>query len=137
MKVGILGSMHFSEKMLEVAEKLKAMGHKPVLPYKVHVFPGLNDDAKEKIKLDQKHNEDAIRHDYETMGNADVVLVLNFERHGIQNYLGGNTLLDLGFAHIRRKPIYLYNPIPEIPYYKSEIEAMKPTVINGDLSLIK
>jgi nucleoside 2-deoxyribosyltransferase len=136
MKVGILGSMHFSEKMLEVAKKLEAMGHEPILPYKVHSFIDLNDKEKETIKLDQKHNEDAIRHDYETMGGADVVLVLNFERHGIQNYLGGNTLLDLGFAHIRRKPIYLYNPIPEILYYRSEIEAMKPTVINGDLSMI-
>ena len=33
-----------------------------------------------------------------------------------------------------RKPIFLLNPIPEMPYYKTEIIAMKPTVIDGDLA---
>jgi hypothetical protein len=32
--------------------------------------------------------------------------------------------------------IYLLNPIPHMPYYETEIVAMRPTVINGDLSKI-
>jgi hypothetical protein len=57
-------------------------------------------------------------------------------RIGIKNYIGGNTLMEMGFAHVLDQKIFLYNPIPEIPYYKSEIEAVKPTVIHGNLSLI-
>ena len=29
------------------------------------------------------------------------------------------------------------NPIPEMPYYGTEIIAMNPIIINGDLELIK
>jgi hypothetical protein len=32
--------------------------------------------------------------------------------------------------------IYLLNPIPDMPFYGSEIIAMKPTVLHGDLSKI-
>ncbi len=71
------------------------------------------------------------------MQGADAVLVLNLDRHGIPNYIGGNTLMEIGFAHVLNQKIFLYNPIPEIPYYKSEIEAVKPVIINGDLTLIR
>jgi hypothetical protein len=45
-------------------------------------------------------------------------------------------LIELGFAYILKKKIYLLNPIPDIPYYKSEIEAVKPVILNGDLTKI-
>ena len=44
--------------------------------------------------------------------------------------------MKIGFAHVLKQKIFLYNPIPEIPYYQSEIESVKPMIINGDLSLI-
>jgi uncharacterized membrane protein (UPF0127 family) len=52
---------------------------------------------------------------------SDAVLVLNYDRKGIKNYIGGNTLMEIGFAHVLNKKIYLMNPIPEIEFYKSEI----------------
>jgi len=79
---------------------------------------------------------DAIREFWRLMQGADAVLVLNLDKHGIKNYIGGNTLMEIGFAHVLNQKIFLYNPIPEIAYYKTEIEAVKPVVINGDLSKI-
>ncbi|MBI5401399.1 hypothetical protein HZB05_01050, partial [Candidatus Wolfebacteria bacterium] len=67
---------------------------------------------------------------------GDAVLVMNLDKHGIKNYIGGNTLMEIGFAHVLNQKIFLYNPIPDIPYYKSEIEAVKPTIIDRDLSKI-
>ena len=129
--------MHHSEKMLEVAEELKKLGHEPFYSIFTSNFIGKNDAEKETIKLDQKYNKDAIREFWSIMQGLDAVLVLNLERHGIPNYIGGNTLMEIGFAHVLKQKIFLYNPIPEIPYYKSEIIAVKPVVINGDLSLIR
>jgi len=80
---------------------------------------------------------DAIRVFWNAMQGSDAVLVLNYDKNGIENYIGGNTLMEIGFAHVLNQKIFLMNPIPEIPYYKSEIEAMKPIIINKDLSLIK
>ena len=49
-------------------------------------------------------------------------------------YIGGNTFLELGFAYVLNKKIFLYNPIPDIHFFDTEIKAMKPTIINGDLN---
>ena len=136
MKIGIIGSMHFSEKMLEVAEELKKLGHEPILSNFVHTFHGKNDEETEKLKIYQKNHQDAIREFWYLMQDADAVLVLNVDKNGMKNYIGGNALMEIGFAHILDKKIFLYNPIPEIPYYKSEIEAVKPGIINGDLTKI-
>ncbi|MFA6588441.1 MAG: hypothetical protein WCT08_05225 [Patescibacteria group bacterium] len=137
MRIGIISSMHFSEKMLEIKAELEKLGHQVFCSIFVNAFIGKSDEEKEKIKLEQKFNQDAIREFWRNMQGAEAVLVLNLDRNGVKNYIGGNTFLEMGFAHILNQKIFLYNPIPEIPFYKSEIQAMKPTIINRDLSLIK
>lgn len=83
----------------------------------------------------RKIKEDVIKRYYKIIGEADVLLVLNLEKNGIENYIGGNTFLEMGFAYVLGKPIYLYNVIPDVSY-KEEILAMQPVVINGDISKI-
>ncbi len=113
------------------------LGHDAFVTNLAAAFVGKTDEEKEKIKIDQKQNMDAIREFWKLMQGADAVLVMNLDKHGINNYIGGNTLMEIGFAHVLDQKIFLYNPIPEIPYYKSEIEAVKPVIISGDYSLIK
>ncbi|MFH0805554.1 MAG: hypothetical protein V1901_01525 [Patescibacteria group bacterium] len=137
MKIGIIGSMQFTEKMIEVRDQLRKLDHEAFLTDLHDAFIGKSDEEKEKIKIHQKNNLDAIKEFWRAMQGADAVLVLNFDKHGIKNYIGGNTLMEIGFAHVLNQKIFLWNPIPEIPYYKSEIEAVKPIIINGDLDLIK
>lgn len=137
MKIGIIGSMQHTEKMLEAREELNKLGHQAFVTDLHTAFIGKTDGEKEAIKLHQKNNMDAIREFWREMQEADAVLVMNLDKNGIKNYIGGNTLMEIGFAHVLNQKIFLLNPIPEIPHYKTEIEAVKPTIINGDLSLIK
>ncbi len=137
MKIFILGSMQFSEKMLEAREILRKAGHDAVTSHFVDAFIGKTDEEKEVIKLEQKNSEDAMRVDCQQIVDKDAVLVVNLEKHGIKDYIGGNVLIEMGYAHILGKQIFLYNPIPNIQFYKTEIEAMKPIIVNGNLSLIK
>jgi hypothetical protein len=136
MRIGIIGSMHYTEKMIDAREALVACGHDAFLTNLAAPFVGKSDAEKERIKIDQKNNLDAIREFWRLMQGAGAVLVMNFDKHGIKNYIGGNTLMEIGFAHVLDQKIFLYNPIPEIPYYQSEIEAVKPVIIHGDYSLI-
>jgi hypothetical protein len=62
---------------------------------------------------------------------------LNYDRKGIKNYIGGNTLMEIGFAHVLDKKIFLMNPIPDIEYYRSEIEAVSPVILQQNLNSIK
>lgn len=129
--------MQFVEKMLEIRDELIELGHAAFLTDLHQTLVGKTDEEKERIKLHQKYNMDAIRVFWMAMQDADAVLVLNYDKNGIKNYIGGNTLMEIGFAHVLNQKIFLFNPIPEIPYYKTEIEAINPVIINGDLSLIK
>ncbi len=137
MRIGVVSSMHHSERMLETVNKLRELGHNPFCSSFVNEFIGHSDEEKEIIKLHQKYHRDAIRDFWSKMQGADAILVLNLERHGIVNYIGGNTLIEIGFAHILNQKIFLYNPIPDMPYCKTEIVAVKPIIINGDLTLIR
>lgn len=136
MKIGIIGSMQYTEKMIEARDELIKRGHNAFVTNLADPFIGKTDEEKELIKLHQKYNLDAIREFWRLMQGADAVLVMNFDKHGIKNYVGGNTLMEIGFAHVLDQKIFLYHPIPEMPYCKSEIEAVKPIIINGDLSKI-
>lgn len=136
MRIGIIGSMQYTEKMLEARDELIKHGQDAFVTNLAEPFIGKTDEEKEKIKIDQKNNKDAIREFWKLMQGADAVLVINLDKHGIKNYIGGNTLMEIGFAHVLNQKIFLHNPIPDIPYYKTEIEAVKPIIINGNLSKI-
>ena len=136
MKIGIIGSMQFTDKMLEYCEKLRELGHDAFLTDLHKTMVGKTDEEIEIIKLHQKNNMDAIREFWRMMQGADAVLVLNLDKNGVKNYVGGNTLMEIGFAHVLDQKIFMLNPIPEMPYCKSEIEAVKPIIIGGDLKKI-
>jgi len=61
----------------------------------------------------------------------------HFTRKGIENYIGGNTLMEMGFAYVNDKKIFLLNPLPQDVPYLDEIRAMEPVIINGNLKKIK
>ncbi len=137
MKIGIIGSMQFTDKMLEIYEDLKKRGHEPFLIDLHKAMIGKSKEEIEKIKLFQKYEKDAICEFWRAMQGADAVLVLNLDKDGIENYIGGNTLMEIGFAHVLGQKIYLWNSIPDMDYCKTEIKAVRPKIIYGDLSKIK
>ncbi len=137
MRIGIIGSMQFVDRMIEIRDELVKRGHDAFLTNLHDSLIGKTEEERERIKLYQKYEKDAIRVFWRAMQGADAVLVLNLDKNGIKNYIGGNTLMEIGFAHVLNQKIFLWNPVPDISYYKTEIEAMKPVIINGDFSKIK
>ena len=136
MKIGLIGSLKFADKMVEYKTKLKELGHDAFHTDLHEPFIGKTDDEIKAIKLHQKNYVDAIKEFWNKMQGADAVLVLNFDKNGIKNYVGGNTLMEIGFAHVLNQKIFMLNKIPDMPYCKDEIEAVKPLIIDGDLAKI-
>lgn len=139
MRITICGSLDFTTEMKKIADALDAKGHETVIPHGCRLI--LSGQKKlEEIRREgsrQKAEAGVIQYYYDEIGKSDAILVANYDKKGIKNYIGGNSFLEIGFAYVLGKKIFLMNPIPEIEYYKTEIEAMKPTVINGDLSRIQ
>ncbi|OGI17569.1 MAG: hypothetical protein A3J63_04225 [Candidatus Moranbacteria bacterium RIFCSPHIGHO2_02_FULL_40_12b] len=139
MKITIVGSSVFAKQMVEYRDKLITLGHKNNL-HEHYVAQGMGEmkDMIEWMKKEHanvKIENDYIKYHYNEIVEGDAILVLNYDKNGIKNYIGGNTLMELGFAHVHDKKIFLLNPIPEMPY-SEEIKAVQPVILNGDLSKI-
>ncbi len=133
MTIALCYSMQFAEKAKEVSEWFGAHGHTAHTSVFNDAFLGKTNEEKEKIKLKQKYEQDAIREHWNIIKISDAILVLNYDKHGVKNYIGGNAFLEMGFAYVLKKPIYLLREIPHMPYYETEIIGMKPIIINDDL----
>jgi len=142
MKISIVGSLDFAYEMKEIAEKLINLGFEVDLPPTAKMILE-KEIASEQIKKEKEDgsfsqrviDSDAIRRYWKIIQNTDAILVVNFDKKGIKGYVGGNSFLEMGFAHVINKKIFLMNPIPEIGY-KDEIKAMQPIVLNNDITKI-
>jgi hypothetical protein len=143
MKIVICGSIDATYEIKEIADNLEKLGHETEIPLtSQRILRGeltLDEFKKEKEKngdgFVRKVKDDVIRRYYELIKKSDAVLIANYPKKGIDNYIGGNTFLEMGFAHVLNKKIFLLNPIPEVGY-KDELLTMQPIIIDGDLSKI-
>jgi len=128
--------MTASKEMVEAEKQLQLNGHEVVLPHFTHEYASMQLEQEmhsESVKNKMEH--DLIRKYFDLIKDGDVILVLNVDRKGVAGYIGGNSFLEMGFAHILHKPIYLLNQIPDM-IYTDELIAMNPTIINNDFSKI-
>lgn len=140
IKITICGSIKFAKELVDIYQELEKMGHKPLMDQEMfgiadgtarELLEGINRDhavVKRKYRFIKKW------HNY--IAKSDAILVCNYNCKGIKNYIGGNTLMEMGFAHVNDKKIFLLNPIPDKVPYVDEIKAMTDEVINGDLAKI-
>jgi hypothetical protein len=138
MKITICGSIKFADKIVDIYRQLESLGHTPVIhEHMFGVADGTAPQLKDKIEnheIKKKYNFIRAWHDLIVKGDA--ILVCNFDKNDIKNYIGGNTLMEMGFAHVSDKKIFLLNPVPNVNY-RDEILAMSPVVLDGDLRRIK
>lgn len=137
MHIVVCGSMSAARDMIEAKGTLERMGFTCTIPVGSEEYAagllervGGSEGAKRKIA----HN--LIIGYFEEIRRGDAVLITNCAKSGIPSYIGGNAFLEMGFAHVLGKPIFLLNPIPDNPLMRQEIEAMQPIVLNGALGRI-
>jgi len=141
MRITICGSVKFADRLVDVYRRLEKLGHEPVMHEDMFgIADGTAQELIDGIEMD--HSEIKKKHNfiklwYALIVGSEAILVCNFDKNGIKNYIGGNTFLEIGFAHVNEKKIFLLNPIPEDVPYTDEIKAMVDEVIEGDLNKIK
>lgn len=136
MKIFIICSNHFYNKVNEIKKQLEEIGHKITLP-NLYENPSKRNEMKKLSKKEYIKVKQQMMKLYEPkVKKNDAVLVINFEKNGIQNYIGGATFLEIYTAWKLNKKIFFYNPLPECSF-TDELIGMNPTLINGNLNLIK
>jgi hypothetical protein len=154
MKITICGSIAFYTEISALRDSLQAQGHEVQIPELEHEAPhdfggekkiNFAQYIEEKGGIDafEKGHEvfmlkkNAILDHFKKIEWADAILVANYNKKGIQGYVGGNTLIEIGVAFYLKKKIFILNPIGSELSYKIEILGMDPTVVHGNLDLIQ
>jgi hypothetical protein len=135
VKIFIVCSKSFYEKVSPIKDKLESQGYDIDLPLSF-------DNPKAELEVKQAGSiqhaawkANKLREQIEKVKACDAVLVLNFEKNGVSNYIGGATFLEVFKAWELDKKIYFYNPLPE-GILRDELIGMNPTILNGNVDLI-
>jgi hypothetical protein len=135
MKILIICSKRFYGRIPPIKSALEQKGHVVELP---NCF---DDSGAEERMRNQGRKEHAewkagmFNRSAGVIAAQDAVLVLNFEKDGQANYIGGATFIEMYDAFRMGKKIFLHNDIPE-GMLKDEIIAFSPIVIEGNLSKV-
>lgn len=146
MKITLCGSIAFIDEMDAVRRELEAMGYEVEMPplevmdgggrlIPVKEYYAIRKSASDDAEWVWKKKTEAMHAHFDKVGWADAILVCNYDKNGVESYVGANTLLEMGLAFHLKKSIFLLNSIPEVSY-KEEILGMHPVVIDNDLSRI-
>lgn len=142
-KIAICCSANFYRQALEIQADLKKRGFRVAVPHTALVMRKRGDFDPSTYKIwykdasAYKRKAFLIRHHFRKIVASDAVLVVNFEKHGKQGYIGGNTLMEMALAFHHKKPIFVLNDISkDLPHYE-EVMGMLPVFLDGSLSKIK
>lgn len=138
--ITICSSANFYKQAVEIQKKLEKHGYKAVIPHTAEKMKMNGDYDASHYRTWLKDSKDyhkktwLIREHFKEVANGDIVLVINEEKHGIPNYIGGNVLMEMALAFHLGKPIYIFNDIPAESMFLEEIIAMGPLPLKGKLA---
>jgi hypothetical protein len=142
MKIYVLGSSTFMKEMVTAKNQLCQLGFDGWIHPDYEAFvrgekKEILDGVAQGEHAAVKRENDYLRVHYRHICQSDAILIVNLEKNGIKNYIGGNALIEMGQAYVNHKVIFLLNGIPSDLPYAAEIEAMDPICLNGNLQNIK
>lgn len=108
MKIVICGSSIFKEKMIEYQKLLLDLGHEGIVhPDYLAFINGEKQEIWSQVTGGEHHeakkSQGYIKWYYDAIVASDAILVLNFDKKGVKNYIGGNALMEIAFAHVNNK----------------------------------
>jgi hypothetical protein len=138
MKIMICGSATFAKELLETKKQLEKQGHKVLLTDDMEHYSETPDTKLDfEAELKMSIEQDVLRQGLKKVAESDAILVLNHEKNGIKGYLGPSVIMELGLAYHLNKKIFLLNKVDRKQSYALEIELIKPTILEGELTKIR
>ena len=144
MTIALCGSTNFYDAMDALQEGLEEKGFEVFHP---RYTAGELDESIKDLHKNESHKSDMsiegreskhkliISH-LKAIEKADAILVVNLEKGGNANYIGGNTFLEMGFALALGKQIYVWNELPKYSAYYDELTGMLPIILNQSLEKV-
>jgi len=138
MKITIGGSMTFAKEQFQFKEQLEKNGHEVLITDDIKDYidkPAIKKDFEEELKISLEYN--IMYTFFKKIEESDALLICNYPKKGIEGYLGTSVLMEIGLAYYLHKKIYLLFEVDKTQGYALEIAIIQPTILNGDILLIK
>lgn len=139
-RIVICSSAAFYEHANEVADELREKGYEVIVPATARNMKESGNYDVDSVKTWFDSPEDfskkarLMRGHFDEVAAADVILVINDKKHGIDGYIGPNVLMEMGLAFYLDKPIYVLNPVDKmLPVYE-EVVGMGSIILRGDIT---
>ena len=120
--ITICGSMQFLLEMEQLKKELERMGFEVFIPSEERID---SDDSKHGF-IDEHIGK---------IRNSDAILIANYSKNEVENYIGPSSFIEMAFAYVLKKKILILNSIPK-QSNTLEIESLKPIILDGGLRLI-
>jgi len=141
--ITICASSNHYQQVLEVQKELRKLGYTVLIPKTANIMKRTRNfdvttyktwykeisDYKKKTKLITDH--------FKKIFQADAILITNYEKNGLSGYIGGNVLMEMTYAFMNKKKIYILNPIDEKLGIKEEVYGLQPVFLHGDLTKLQ
>lgn len=142
MKVYVLGSTTFMHEMVAAKNNMIELGLDGWIHPDYEAFVrGEKQETLDRASSGEhaqvKRENNYFKAHFKNIMQSDAVLVVNLTKKSIENYIGGNALMEMGQAYVFDKKIFLLGDIPTDMPYVDEIEAMDPICLKGSLENIK
>jgi hypothetical protein len=138
--ITICTSASFYRQAADVQEQLEAQGFEVIVPKTARKMKETGDFDVDHYKTwfanpgDYGKKAELIRAHFEEIAKGDAVLILNFEKNGKPNYIGGNVLMEMSLAFWLKKPIFILGEAPEDSAYLEEIYGVLPVFLHGNVA---
>lgn len=135
MKIFIVCSKRFYDRIPDIQKELEKQGHVIALP---NCYEDPTTEDQYRVRGPEEHalwKGQMFAHSRKVIEENDAVLVLNFDKGDLKHYIGGATFLEIYDAFRFGKKIFLYNDIPEGMLH-DEIIGFAPSILHGDLTQI-
>ncbi len=131
--ITICGSMKFITEIKQLRIKLEEAGFKVLSPHDHESDSGYS-QLNEQERADRKNF--FIDEHIDKIKCSDATLVANYTKNDVGNYIGANTFMEMAFAYILGKKIFILNTLPE-QENKDEIRGVHPIILNGEIGKVK
>ncbi|HUS25797.1 MAG TPA: hypothetical protein VMY99_00420 [Nevskiaceae bacterium] len=138
--VTICSSAAFYKQAIDIQEQLQKKGLEVIVPITATRMKESGDYDVSHYKTwfanegDYPEKAKRMRTHFDEITKADAILVLNYEKHGQANYIGGNVLMEMSLAFYQQKPIFVINDLPEYSPFLEELKGMMPTILHGKIT---
>lgn len=133
MKIFIVCSKKFYEKVLRVRDILVEQKHEVILP---NCF----EDPEKELRLKEENQEghatfvqEQLKISEDKVAECDAILVYNGTWKDDSHYIGGATFLEMFMAYSAGKQIYIYQSLTE-DKFTDEVMGFNPVILEKDFA---